>query len=51
MFWGILMAFGVLALLVVPRVTLVGGVLNAIFEVFFATEREASSPTELATIA
>ena len=51
MFWGILIAFGVVALVAVLLVTLVGGILNAIAEVLFATDREASSPTEVATIA
>jgi hypothetical protein len=51
MFWGILIAFGVVALLVVLLVMLVGGVLSAIVAALFATDREASSPTEAATIA
>ena len=48
---GILIAFGVVALLVVLLVMLVGGILKGIVAALFATEREASSPTELATIA
>ena len=51
MFWGILIAFGVVALLVVLLVMLVGGILNAIVAALFATDREASSTTEAATIA
>ena len=51
MFWGILIAFGLVELVAVLLVTLVGGILNAIAEVLFATDREASSPTEVATIA
>ena len=51
MFWGILIAFGVVALLVVLLVMLVGGILNAIVAALFATDREASSPTGAATIA
>jgi hypothetical protein len=51
MFWGILIAFGVVALLVVLLVMLVGEVLKGIVAALFATDREASSPTEAATIA
>jgi hypothetical protein len=51
MFWGILIAFGVVALLVVLLVMLVGGILNAIVAALFATDREASPQTEVATIA
>ena len=51
MFWGILVAFGVVALLVVLLVMLVGEVLKGIVAALFATDREASSPTEAATIA
>ena len=51
MFWGVLVAFGVVALLVVLLAMLVGGILKAIVAALFATDREASSPTEAATIA
>jgi len=47
---GILIAFGVFALLVVLLVMLVGGILKGIVEALFATDREASSPAEVATI-
>jgi len=51
MFWGILIAFGVVALLVVLLVMLVGEILKGIVAALCATDREASSPTEAATIA
>ena len=44
MFWGILIAFGLVALLV-------GGVLSGIVNVLLAPNRERSSPTEAAMIA
>jgi len=47
---GILIAFGVVALLVVLLVMLVGEILKGIVEALFATDREASSLTEAVTI-
>lgn len=51
MFWAILIAFGLVALVVVGVFMLIGGVLSAIGTVLFAPDREASSPAATLSLA